>query len=278
MDDLVYPRERSLGNISLILGLIIWLALIVGTVGGALVFLGFGYLFYLFVQSALISYIKGNGVELSKYQFPDLYTQLTNCCIRLQIKKRPQTYILNGNGGLNAFATKFLSSQYVILNSELVDAMNKHPDGVQFYIGHELGHLKMKHLDIGHMIRWPVLWLPLLGAAYARACESTCDRHGRACCSSPENAAQALLALAAGSQRWEQVDLPAYVKQAKYTSGFWMSFHELISGYPWLTKRAIRVIDPDAATPRRNFFPTSWHCLSPMAAEWEMRPHCYPCS
>lgn len=161
MDDLVYPRERVLSIVTLVLGLLIWIALFVGTFGGALIFLGLGLLTYLFAQSALIAYIKGNGVELSQAQFPDLYAQFVDCCGRLNISKRPQAYVLNGNGGLNAFATQFLGAQYVVLMSDVVDAMSKHVDGVRFYLGHELGHLRMKHLS-GHLLRWPVLWLPLL--------------------------------------------------------------------------------------------------------------------
>lgn len=251
MNELVYPRERTLGAITLVLGLLVWLGLIVGTFGGALIGLAIGFVLYLFAQSALIAHIKGNGVELSEAQFPALHAQFTACCDRLQIKTRPQAYILNGNGGLNAFATKFLGIQFVVLMSDVVDAMDKHADGVRFYIGHELGHLRMKHLS-GHLLRWPVLWLPLLGAAYSRARESTCDRHGLACSSSPEGAARALAALSAGAERWKQLDVPAYVKQTSHSSGFWMSFHELIAGYPWLTKRAARVMDTAAPMPRRH--------------------------
>ncbi|AUB81248.1 M48 family metallopeptidase [Candidatus Thiodictyon syntrophicum] len=253
MDDLVYPREHTLGIITLVLGLLIWLGLIVGTVGVALVALGIGFVLYLFAQSTLIAHIKGNGVELSAAQFPDLYEQFTSCCERLQIKELPAAYILNGGGGFNAFATKFLGAQFVVLLSDVVDAMNQHPDGVRFYIGHELGHLRMKHLR-ATFLRWPVLWLPLLGAAYSRARESTCDRHGRACCASPEGAVRALAALAAGSQRWAQLDVAAYGRQVKHCSGFWMSFHELTSGYPWLTKRAARVMDPRGQLPGRSAF------------------------
>ncbi len=254
MKELVYPRERTLGMITLVLGLLVWIALIVGTVGMALIGLLLGFIMYLFLQSTLISYIKGNGVELSSAQFPDLHTQFVSCCDRLQMEKRPEAFVLNGNGGLNAFATKFLGTQYVVLMSDVVDAMSKHTDGVRFYLGHELGHLRMKHLNIGHLIRMPVLWLPLLGAAYSRARENTCDRHGLACSSSPEGAARALAALSAGSERWQDLDLGAYLKQAKHSSGFWMSFHELCSGYPWLTKRAARVMNPDAPMPKRNPF------------------------
>lgn len=251
MNDLVYPRERMLGSITLVLGVLCWLGLIAGTYGGALVGLAIGFVLYLFMQSTLIAYIKGNGVELSETQFPDLYKQFVACCERLQMEKHPEVYILNGQGGLNAFATKFLGKRFVVLLSDVVDAMDKHEDGVSFYLGHELGHLRMKHLD-WHLLRWPVLWLPLLGAAYSRACESTCDRHGLACSGSPENAARALAALSAGSERWQQLDIAAYLQQAKHSSGFWMSFHELTAGYPWLTKRVARVMDTAAPMPSRN--------------------------
>lgn len=252
MNHLTYPRERTLGTITLVLGLIAWLGLIIGSFGIALVILALGFILYLFVQSSLIAHIKGNGVELSDKQFPDLYSQFISCCDQLDIKSRPQAYILNGNGGLNAFATKFLGTQYVVLMADVVDAMDKHDDGVSFYIGHELGHLRKKHLS-GGLLRWPVLWLPLLGAAYSRARETTCDRHGLACCKSPEGAARSLAALAAGVERWKDLDVISYVKQTNHTSGFWMSFHELTAGYPWLTKRAARVMDVEATMPKRSF-------------------------
>ena len=253
MNELVYPRERTLGAITLVVGLLIWLGLIVGSFGVALIVLALGFVLYLFVHSALIAHIRGNGVELSEAQFPDLHAQFTACCDQLQMKTRPQAYILNGNGGLNAFATKFLGTQFVVLMSNVVDAMDKHADGVRFYIGHELGHLRMKHLS-GRLFRWPALWLPLLGAAYSRARESTCDRHGLACSQTPDGAARALSALSAGAERWQKLDVSAYLRQAKHSSGFWMSFHELTAGYPWLTKRAARVMDPGARLPPRNGF------------------------
>lgn len=253
MKQLIYPHERVLGAITLVIGLLIWIGLIAGTFGAALVGLAIGFMLYLFAQSALIAHIKGNGVELSETQFPDLHAQFTACCDRLEMKQRPQAYILNGNGGLNAFATQFLGKQFVVLMTDVVDAMDKHVDGVRFYIGHELGHLRMKHLS-GHLLRWPALWLPLLGAAYSRSRESTCDRHGRACSGSEEGAARALAALSAGAERWENLDVSSYLQQAKHTSGFWMSFHELIAGYPWLTKRVARVMGENKSMPRRNVF------------------------
>ena len=53
-DELVYPRERTLGAITLVLGLIVWVLIVLGTFGIALIYLLLGFLFYLFAQSALI--------------------------------------------------------------------------------------------------------------------------------------------------------------------------------------------------------------------------------
>jgi type II secretory pathway pseudopilin PulG len=61
-----------------------------------------------------------------------------------------------------------------------------------------------------------------------------------------------LAALSAGAERWKHIDVAAYVSQANHTSEFWMSFHELTAGYPWLTKRAARVMNTGAPMPQRN--------------------------
>ena len=259
MKELVYPKERVLGLITLVMGTLVWLGLaagaagLIGTAGAAgtaLFGLLVAFLVYVFAQSALISYIKGNGVELTANQFPDLWEQFEDCCRRLEMRRTPRAYVLNGEGALNAFATRFLGTQYVVVLSGTLDAMAQHEDGVRFYLGHELGHLRLKHLQ-GQILRWPVLWLPLLGAAYSRARESTCDRHGAACCKTPEGAARSLAALAAGSHRWRDLELKGYLRQLRETRGFWMSFHELCAAYPWISKRVARVL-PEAQVPTRH--------------------------
>ena len=265
-DELVYPKEKTLGTITLVLGVLAWLAITVGTFGLVLVYLLFGFVFYLFGQSALISWVRGNGVLLSAAQLPDLRARFDAACTRLGIADadKPEPYLLHGDGMFNAFAMRFLGRQYIVLLSDVVDAMDEHPDGVAFYIGHELGHVRMRHLT-GRLLRLPVLWVPLLGAAYSRAKEYTCDRHGRACCGTPEHAARSLIALAAGAERWKQVDTTAFAAQTVLTRGFWMSFHEFTGGYPWLTKRAARVLDPNAAMPSRNGFAGFLACFVPYA-------------
>ncbi|WP_308340334.1 M48 family metalloprotease [Variovorax sp. ZS18.2.2] len=251
MDPLVYPRERWLGNITLGLGVLIWGLLVLGTLGIALIYVLLGFIAYVFAQSAVIAWIKGTAVKLSPTQLPELHARFKACCGYLGIENPPEAYLLHGDGIFNAFATRFFGRDFVVLLSDVVDAMEAQPDGINFYIGHELGHIKRGHLT-GHIWRMPVLWLPLLGAAYSRAQEYTCDLHGAACCEEPDSAPRALVALAAGAQQWRNVDLQRYADQSAGNSGFWASFHELIGGYPWLTKRVARAIDPAAKLPGRN--------------------------
>jgi Zn-dependent protease with chaperone function/type II secretory pathway pseudopilin PulG len=262
-DALVDPRERSLSTLTLVLGIVAWAVVVAGTLGIALVYLLFLFVGYLFAQSAFVSWLRGNAVRLAPDQLPALHAQYAHCLARLGLQaKPPEAYVLQAGGTLNALALRFLGRNYVVLLSDVVDAMDRHPDGVSFYLGHELGHVRRGHL-LGKLWRLPVLWLPLLGGAYARAVERTCDRHGAACSSSPEHAARALLALAAGPRKWVDVDIPAFVAETRRTGAFWMAFHELAGGYPWLTKRVALVLQPGAKMPRRNAFAWVLAALTP---------------
>ena len=252
---LVYRHEPALFMIMLVISLAVWGLLIVGTLGLALVYVLLGFIFYLFIQSAFISYIKGTGVRVTPEQFPDLHARLTACSEKLGLKSVPEAYLLHANGIFNALATRFLGRNFIVLYSDIVDALEVRPESLNFYIGHELGHIKRGHLVWGPWL-WPAGLLPLLGAGYSRSREYTCDLHGAACCASPEDALRALAALAAGGSRWKTVNLNAYSSQN--VGGFWMSFNELIADYPWLVKRMLW-IDPATAAHRvTGRHPLAW--------------------
>lgn|SRR5690554_2643086 len=255
LDPLIYKKEKVLFFLSAVISALFWLALIVGTLGVALIYLLLLFIGYLFVQSALIAWIKGNGVKLREDQFPDLHQRYVHCCRKLGLHEYPDVYLMNSDGILNAFATRFLGRDFVVLFSSVVDAMEDNPDAINFYMGHELCHIQRRHLTRGPFL-WPASILPLLGAAYSRAREYTCDQYGRACCDDPQSALQGLTLLAAGEKRWATLNIPTYLTQAQATGGFWMSFHELVADYPWLVKRAARVADPDFKAPSRN--PLAW--------------------
>jgi Zn-dependent protease with chaperone function/type II secretory pathway pseudopilin PulG len=266
MDKLIFGHDRTLKVVTLTLGTLIWGAALYALIalGGMKALSGmifililatiFSFLVYMFARSAAVAHLLGNGIRVSETQLPGLHTQLVECCDKLSVAKRPTMFVSNGNGVLNAFATWFLGHKYVVLLSSVVDAMTDNPDGVRFYIGHELGHVLRHDNVIVSVLRAPALIFPLLGAASARARESTCDLHGQACCVSPEGAARALLALSAGAAGWRNISLEAMKQQLASASGFWMSFHELTASYPWNAKRIMRVLHDQPEIPTRNPF------------------------
>lgn len=254
--DLVYKNEKTLFMLMLVLSLVVWVGLVLGmgwaVLGYALMF----FLFYCFAQSALISYIKGTGVRITAEQFPDLDRQILACCAKLGLEREPEAYLLQMGGSLNAFATRFLGRDFLVLYSDVVDGLHDNPDALNFYIGHEIGHIKRRHLSWATVLL-PASILPLLGAAYSRAREYTCDRHGLAACEQPVNAEFGMAALAAGGKRWRTMNNSAFIEQSRETEGFWMSFHELVGDYPWLVKRmaAVRALaaGQEVQQPRRHW-------------------------
>ncbi|HUA80483.1 MAG TPA: M48 family metallopeptidase, partial [Dyella sp.] len=236
MNELVYRNETTLRTIALVLSIVIWLVLLFGTFGALLIYILIFALFALVAHSALIAHLRGNAIRITPKQMPDLCQRIYRCARKLNMDQVPEAYLVNGNGVLNAFATRFLGRNFVVLLSDVVDSMEDRPGALDFYIGHELGHLRRHHLTWSKILA-PALFLPLIGAAYSRAREYTCDRHGLAVCENPEDAQYGLVALAAGKRRWRTVDLEEYSKSAATTPGFWMSLHELVGDYPWLSKR-----------------------------------------
>jgi Zn-dependent protease with chaperone function/type II secretory pathway pseudopilin PulG len=234
--ELVYKNEKTLFGIMLALSMVIWAGLVIGTVGMALVYLLLFFISYCFAQSALVSYLKGTAVHITPQQFPDLHQRIESSCQRLGLEVVPEAYLLQMGGAFNAFATRFLGRHFIVLYSDVVDALEDRPDAINFYIGHEIGHIKRNHLRWSALLA-PAALLPLLGAAYARAREYTCDRHGFHACDDLKSAQVGLAALAAGGKRWRHLSVSNYAAQARQSSGFWMSFHELVGDYPWLVKR-----------------------------------------
>lgn len=255
--NLLYKHEKPLFITLLVISLLFWVGMLVGTKGIVLLYVASFFIFYVLAQSAFISYLKGTGVEITQEQFPDLHEKITACSEKLGIEKAPSAYLLHMGGAFNALATRFLGKSFIVLYSDIVDALEEHPDALNFYIGHELGHLKRKHLVWGSVLA-PAAFLPIIGTAYSRAREYTCDRHGLAACSDPASAPLGLAALAAGGKRWRTMNQESYAAQTKHSSGFWMSLHEIISDYPWLTKRiaTIRALanGEEIKHPRRSVF------------------------
>lgn len=239
MKDLVLHRENTYFIILLVFSVIIYLALIVSIAG--IIYVLLFALVYLFMQGFFVAQIRANAVKLSSQQFSDVYQIVQDMAREMGFKSIPDVYLLQSGGLLNAFATRFLSRNFVVIYSEIFElAYSKGKDALRFVIAHELGHIQRKHLQNRWLII-PGFIIPFLGTAYLRACEYTCDRFGKYY--SKSNSTDGLIILAAGKVLYEKVNVEEYMKQIETERGFFVWFAEKCATHPNLTKRVKQIKD-----------------------------------
>ena len=198
---------------------------------------GFGFL----GSALLLGHLRGNAVRVSSKQFPDVFEILKMQAEKLELATVPVMYVMHQGGFLNAFAAKLLGRNYIIIFSEVLEAA--YQEGmpvVAFIVGHELGHIKRKH--VGGLKSWlifPASFIPFLHSAYSRACEYTCDNIGYALC--PEGAQKGLLILSVGKGVYKKVHIDELCLDFHESQGFATWFAEIVSTHPHLMKRIARI-------------------------------------
>jgi Zn-dependent protease with chaperone function len=180
--------------------------------------------------------VRGTAVELSPSQYRDLYATADDFAHRLGLRRRPNIYLANGNGTLNAFAAQATGHDYVVLANELfVNLYNNNKDGLQFILGHELGHVRLHHVSLWYQIAVAYSErIPLLGPALSRLREYSCDRHGAHL--SPLGAT-GLVLLASGRHTENMVDIDQLVRQGEALKGFWVGLSQLPRSHPFTVRR-----------------------------------------
>jgi Zn-dependent protease with chaperone function len=234
------PKEKNLFFICFAFSLLTWIVLVVSLVG---LFYGIFIGAFLFVAHALmIAHIKGNAVRLSREQLPNIYQRVVEAVEKLGLGEVPEVYLMQAGGMLNAFATKFVGRNFVVIYSDLLDACDEEGREMDMIIAHEIGHLALGHLK-WLLFLTPARILPWIGAAYSRACEYSCDRCGMEVAGDLNAAARGLLILAAGGSSAQKVDINAFVKQTMDLGGFWASIYELNASHPFLPKRVAALVN-----------------------------------
>ncbi|MFL5481681.1 MAG: M48 family metallopeptidase [Gemmatimonadaceae bacterium] len=259
VDTLVSPKEKVYFAVCVLVSIALYLLLAMIIVSGspvAGVILFYAILFvvgYFMLHGIMIGRIRGNGVRVSERQFPELMAMAKQHSRRLDMEV-PDVFVLQSGGILNAFATRFLGRNFVVLYSDVLAlATQKGEKAVSFVLGHELGHVKRHHMTRRSLL-YPAMMFPFLGSAYSRACEYTCDKIGNAL--EPAGSVDGLLVLAAGRDLYNQVDAEVYAEQRQTERGFFVRFAEVLATHPNLTKRVAvlggsrprQVLDPQPET------------------------------
>ena len=244
MQDLVHSKEKIDFGICLVISVLIYVGLIVSMIG--IIYIVGGVLIGLMIHGLLIGHLRGNAIRVTSRQFPEVLAATTELARKLEMPV-PTVYVLQSGGALNAFATRFIGRDFVVLYSDVLEvAYLQGEAAVRFIVAHELAHIKRGHLRWRWAI-YPGLMVPFLGTAYSRACEYTCDSFGAYC--QPDGAVAGLLVLAAGGKLYRRVDTHEYCRQTDTDGGFWTSFAEILSTHPNLAKRVLAVSSRVASVP-----------------------------
>lgn len=251
--NLTAKKENSYFGFVVLVSVLAWLALALTMVGAVYaLFIGF---FLWFGHGLLAAYLRSEAVRVNEHQLSQLHATFLAVCQQLGVTQPPRLYVLQAGGALNAFATRFAGRDFVVVFSDMLEALGPDSPEMKFILGHELGHLKSRHI-LKQVLLAPGLFCPLLGPAYRRAWETSCDRHGAFAAQDMAGSLRAMLTLSGGKEQGRVLDAAAFARQHEEERGFFISLHELTSTYPTLSRRvtdlrALQTGQP-AVRPRRH--------------------------
>lgn len=205
-------------------------AIVLAVAIGAVLFFG---LLRRAVQGFFIGVIKGNAVKLNEYQYPEIHEVVKDQANAIGLDEVPEVYILHGD--FNAFVTKFAKKKFLILHSEVLETtLQGDVEVLKFIVGHELAHIKRKHLNQERWL-WPTSFIPFLKQAHSRGSEYTCDRVGYHF--SNKGAMEGILILATGKEIYSKINVGRYIEDADKDKDFWVWLSEKFSSHPHTYKR-----------------------------------------
>lgn len=177
------------------------------------------------------------AVEVTPEQYPDVYKIFQSSVKNIGLDKTPRLYILNGNGVMNAYATKCsLSKKYIVIYSDLLDVYSelgkKNEDMLRFVLSHELGHIYLGHVNVRRIVLQNLLRPIFLARTFSRAQEYSADRVG-ASVTKNGTRAKALFPLYPGKRQSQYGNLKQYLSNdANHISRFWVAVVNFMADHP----------------------------------------------
>lgn len=233
--NLTSDRETIYFVVSVIFSIFVYIIAAVSIIGIAI---AVGLLaVMLYINMMMLGSIRGNGIRIHEHQFADVYSRVVLLSSEMGLKKVPDVFIVQSEGALNAFATRFLGRDMVVIYSEVFELARQGGDAeLDFIIAHELSHIKRRHVWKNILVI-PANFIPFLSQAYSRSCEYTCDREASYYTKNGIAAKRALTILGVGKDLYSEVNEQAYLEQIQSESNVAVWLSEVLSTHPRLPKR-----------------------------------------
>jgi len=247
--NLTLPKENTYHTFVLILSILFWLFIVVTIVG---VFYALFIGFFLWLGNGLlVAHLRAEAVRVDERQLPELHATFRSVCTQLGVLQPPALFVVQAGGVLNAFATRFSGRDFVVVYSDFLEALGPTSPEMKFILGHELGHIKSRHI-LKQIFLAPGMIFPLVGPAYRRAWESSCDRYGAYAAQDVEGSLRAMMVLSGGKEHGRTLSADAFAGQHLDERGFFVSLHELTSTYPTLSRRVSDLLVLKSGQPARQ--------------------------
>lgn len=233
--NLTSDRETVYFVLSIIFSVFVYIIAAVSIIGIAIAVGLLAVMLYLNIM--MLGSIRGNGIRLHENQFSDVYSRVVSLSSEMGLKKVPDVFIVQSEGALNAFATRFLGRDMVVIYSEVFELARQGGEAeLDFIIAHELSHIKRRHVWKNILVI-PANFIPFLSQAYSRSCEYTCDREAAYYTKNGIAAKRALTILGVGKDLYDEVNEQAYLEQIQSESNVAVWLSEVLSTHPRLPKR-----------------------------------------
>lgn len=207
----------------------------------------------------------GSNIKVTDKNYPEIYNALLEVCSILFIKNIPDLYV-QWDYSINAF-TAGTEKPIIVLNSGCVDLLSY--EELLYVIGHEVGHIKSKHVLYHQMAQLLPFIGDLIGSItfgigdllskgiqiallnWVRMSEFTADRAGLLACQDVNAVNTALIKIAGVPlKHFNSINVDEFVKQAKAFKDYdYDAISKVIKilsimnmSHPWTVMRAAELI------------------------------------
>jgi hypothetical protein len=164
----------------------------------------------------------GGKVRVGPQQFPGLYEIFRGCVARSGVKPEPELFLENGSINAYTFGT---DRPYIVLHTGAITLLSTAE--LEFILGHELGHIRFKHvlnLTLARILPRFASQLPFGGVISAgldlalfdweRKAELSADRMGLLVCQDPDAALRVMVKLSGvPAALYRSVNVEAFLAQ-----------------------------------------------------------------
>ncbi len=244
-----YPTEHATLALTLAISGFVVLAFSSFTLGGILLLVIIGFAVNAFSIFSSVNRIKRAAAPVSR--LPEVEQVVMECKAKLGIDEEIEVFVANAST-INAYAIGLTRPYAIVLYTGLIQTMDR--DELAFVIGHEMGHVKLRHtriLGIIGQLGMQTYGVPILGMllryiflVWMRVGEYSADRAGLVACGRLDKALSTQLKLSLGPRKARGIDIRSIV--AHWTENdvsVSSQLGDVLSTHPGLDARLDKLVD-----------------------------------